>query len=99
MIIMQTTKRGATRVSVAEGKKDLSRLLKEATTARSPILIFNERKGELAGALLSPAEYERYKRLQGYFEALRLSRKFAPLELDLATLVQASRAELDERSA
>ncbi len=95
---MRITKRTTTRVSVAEGKKDLSRLLREAT-ARSPILIFNERKGELAGALLSPSEYERYERLQGYFEALRLSRKFAPLELDLAALVQASRTELDGRSA
>jgi PHD/YefM family antitoxin component YafN of YafNO toxin-antitoxin module len=86
-------------VSVAEGKKDLSRLLREAAEARSPVLIFNKRKGKLAGALLSPEEYERYERLQGYFEALRLSRKFAPLDLDLAALVRASRAELDGRSA
>jgi PHD/YefM family antitoxin component YafN of YafNO toxin-antitoxin module len=91
--------RTTTRVSVAEGKKDLSRLLKEAAEARSPILIFNERKGELAGALLSPAEYERYELLQGYFEALRLSQKFAPLTVDLEALVRASRAELDERAA
>lgn len=91
--------RTTTRVSVAEGKKDLSRLLREAAERRSPILIFNERKGELAGALLSPAEYERYERLQGYFEALRLSQKFSPLKLDLEALVKASRAELNERTA
>ncbi len=91
--------RTTARVSVAEGKKDLSRLLREAAEARSPIPIFNERKGELAGALLSPAEYERYGRLKGYFEALRLSQKFAPLELDLDALVKASRAKLNGRAA
>ncbi|MFH1609067.1 MAG: hypothetical protein ABID40_00360, partial [Candidatus Bipolaricaulota bacterium] len=67
--------------------------------ARSPILIFNERKREFVGALLPPTEYEHYERLRAYFEALRLSQKFAPLELDLAALVRSSREELEGRAA
>jgi len=98
VIIMKDNKRSIDRVSVAEGKKGLSRLLKKAAEEDSAVLIYNERRGELAGALLSPAEYERYGRLRAYFEALRLSRKFSAVDLDLAELGRASRQELEDRA-
>nr|BAL59199.1 hypothetical protein HGMM_OP3C354 [Candidatus Acetothermum autotrophicum] len=87
------------RVSVAEGKKEFTQLLKEAREKQMPILIFNERSAEFAGALLPPEEYERYERLRAYFEALRLSQKFAHLKLDLPELVRQAREELEERAA
>lgn len=87
------------RVSVAEGKKGFTQLLREARDKQVPILIFNERLDELAGAILSPEEYERYERLRAYFEALRLSEKFAHFKLNLPQLVRLSREELSERAA
>lgn len=86
------------RVSVAEGKKGFTQLLKEAKEKDIPVLIFNERSGEFAGAILSPEEYERYERLRAYFEALRLSKKFAHLKIDVSELVRESRQELEERT-
>ena len=87
------------RVSVAEGKKEFTQLLREARDRQVPILVFNERLNKLAGAILSPEEYEKYERLRAYFEALRLSEKFAHLKLDLPQLVRQSHQELKERTA
>lgn len=87
------------RVSVAEGKKGFTQLLKEAREKQIPILIFNERLEALAGAILSPEAYEQYERLWAYFEALRLSQKFAHLKIDLPKLVRRAREELEERAA
>ena len=88
-----------TRISIAEGKKSFTQLLKEAREKHIPILIFNEREGKLAGAILSPEEYERYEQLNAYFEALRLSKKFEHLDLDVPSLVRRARRELEERAA
>lgn len=86
------------RVSVAEGKRALTQLLKEAREKQIPILIFNERSNEFVGAILPPEAYEHYQRLKAYFEALHLSTKFAHLPLDLPDVVRASREELEERT-
>ncbi|MFQ5738937.1 MAG: hypothetical protein ACE5JX_07965 [Acidobacteriota bacterium] len=87
----------AKRVSVAEGKKGFTQLLREAREKQIPILIFNRRIGEFAGAILAPEDYERYERLHAYFEALRLSKKFGHVDIDIPELVRQSRAELEER--
>ncbi|MCS6903437.1 MAG: type II toxin-antitoxin system Phd/YefM family antitoxin [Candidatus Bipolaricaulota bacterium] len=89
----------AKRVSVAEGKRDFTQLLKEAREKQMPILIFNEREDEFAGAILSPQEYERYEKLNACFEALRLSKKFEHLALNVPELVRRSRQELEERAS
>jgi hypothetical protein len=86
------------KVSVAEGKRDFTQLLKEARDKRIPILIFNERVAELAGAILPPEEYRQYERLSAYFEAIRLSKKFADLDIDIPELTRKTRKELEERT-
>ncbi|MFN4218590.1 MAG: hypothetical protein ACK4HB_04850 [Candidatus Bipolaricaulia bacterium] len=87
------------RVSVAEGKRGFTQLLKEAREKHIAILVFNEREGEFVGAILSPDDYERYEQLSAYVEALRLSKKFEHLDLDVPSLVRWSRRELEERTA
>ncbi|RMG52266.1 MAG: type II toxin-antitoxin system Phd/YefM family antitoxin [Acidobacteria bacterium] len=84
------------KVSVAEGKKAFTQLLREAEQDRVTILIF--RRGELAGALLPPEEYERLERLQAYFEALRLSGQLADLPVNAAKLAHEARRELEKRT-
>lgn len=85
------------RVSVADGKRSLTKLLREARETHQPILIFNERRNELAGALLSPEDYERYQRLSAYFEALRLSESLSDRKLGLSDLIREARQTLEER--
>ena len=86
---------GTKKVSVAEGKKSFTQLLKEAENEQTAILI--HRRGHFVGALVSANEYQRFERLQGYFEALRISQRLAHLEVDAAELARESRQELEER--
>jgi PHD/YefM family antitoxin component YafN of YafNO toxin-antitoxin module len=83
-------------VSVAEGKKSFTRLLKEAEEKQTTILIF--RRDQLAGAILSPDEYERLERLQAYFEALWLSKQLAHLQVSAAELAREARQALEDRA-
>lgn len=83
------------RISVAEGKRRFTQLLREAQ--EGPILIVNARSRRLAGALLSPADYARYARLSAYFEALRLSQKLCHVGFSVHELLAEAREELEER--
>lgn len=87
------------RVSVADGKRDFTRLLREAREQRQAIVIVNQRVGEVAGALLSPEDYERFKRMAAYFEAERISEALRRrgVSISVTELVREARAELGER--
>lgn len=84
------------RVSVARARRDLPRLLKESREA--DILIFNERIGTLAGALVSGDAYRRVSRLQAYLDALVLSDKTGHRKLRISDLIRRARVELEGRS-
>lgn len=84
------------RVSVAEAKRDLPRLLKESE--RADILVFNERRRALAAAIVSAETYGQVARLRAYLEALRISAKTKGLRLQVADLIRTSRAELEARA-
>ena len=83
------------RVSVAAAKRDLPRLLKESQ--QTDILIFNERAGALAGALLSGQTYQQFARVRAYLEALRISGQTRRRRLQVAELLKRSRSELEAR--
>jgi PHD/YefM family antitoxin component YafN of YafNO toxin-antitoxin module len=83
------------KVSVAEGRRGFTRLLREAREKGSPILIFNKREEELVAAILPPKEYARYARMRAYFEALALSQKLSGLGLEAEELVREGRKELE----
>ena len=83
------------KVSVAEGRRGFTRLLREARERDAPILIFNEREEELVGAILPPREYARYARMRAYFEAPALSQRLSGLGLEVEELVREARKELE----
>lgn len=83
------------RVSVATAKRDLPRLLKESQ--RADILVFNERAGTFAGAIVSGETYERLSHLKAYLEALRISDKTRSRDLRVSALVRKARTELEAR--
>lgn len=84
------------KVSVAEGKKSFTQLLRQVEEERTTVLIF--RRDQFAGAILPPEEYERLERLQAYFEALQLSKQLAHLEVTAAELAREARQELEEQA-
>lgn len=82
-------------VSVAEGKKSFTQLLRQVEEENTAVLIL--RRGQPIGALLPADEYERLKRFQAYFEALEVSRRLAHLPISATELAEESRQELEER--
>jgi PHD/YefM family antitoxin component YafN of YafNO toxin-antitoxin module len=84
------------RVSVAEGKQSLPRLLREVEEADTTIMI--HRRDELAGVLVGPDTYERLMRLRSYVDALRLSEELAGLPLNAVDLARDARLETESRA-
>ncbi len=85
------------RVSVAEGKRDFTRLLREVRESQVPILIYDYREGVPAGVLLSPDEYDRYTHLRAYMQAVRISEATKYLKLNATELARRSRRDLEAR--
>jgi len=85
------------RVSVAEGKRDFTRLLREVRESRQPVLIYDYREHVPAGVLVSPDEYDRYTSMRAYLEAVRISEATKRLKLDATRLARRSRRDLETR--
>lgn len=81
------------KVSVADAKKDLSRLLKRA---REDLLIIT-RRGEPDVVILPFEEYERLRRLRAYSRMVRFARQLAGTDVGAIELYEESRRELEER--
>ncbi len=81
------------KVSVAEARKDLSRLLKRA---REDLLVIT-RRGEPDVVILPFEEYERLRRLRAYSRLVRLSDQLAGTGIKATELYEESRRELEER--
>jgi len=70
-------------------------LLKES--AEADILVFNKRRGALAGAIVSAETYEHVSRIKAYLDALRISDKTRGRRLRVSDLMRKSRSELETR--
>ena len=89
-----TTQDDQMNYTVAEAKRDLSKILREVN--KGPVTI--TRRGKPAAVLLEYAEYEALVRLQAYGEMLRLSRELKESGVTATELYEASRADLESRS-
>ncbi len=83
----------AMKVSIAEARSSLSKLLKYAQ--KEPVII--TRRGKPDAVLLPFAEYERLRRLQAYSSLVRLSREMKEAGVTATELYETSRRELEER--
>jgi prevent-host-death family protein len=81
------------RVSIAEAKSGVSKLLKRSR--KEPVIV--TRRGKPDAVILPFAEYERLRRLLGYSNMVRLSRELEELGVTATELVEASRSELEGR--
>jgi hypothetical protein len=84
------------RVSVAEGKQSLPRLLREVEQADTTVLIY--RRDQLAGAIVGSEAFERLMRVQAYVDALQLSEQLSGLPVNAVDLARDARGEAEGRA-
>lgn len=82
-------------VSIADGKQNFNKILKEAE--KNPILIFNEKEKRVAGAIISSKDFREYNLLKSYFKAIKLSEELSTLEITASKLSSITRKELEGR--
>lgn len=83
------------RVSVAEAKQALTRLLREAEDRQEEIIV--TRRGTPFMVILPYGEYQRLERLRAYLEMVRISEELKDLGISAAEIYEESRRELEER--
>jgi len=83
-------------VSVAEAKRDLTMLLRDAESKRTEVVI--TRRGKPVSALLSFEEYAELRKLRAYMGMLRISKELESSGITATELFEESRKELEDRS-
>jgi len=82
-------------VSVAEAKRDLSKLLREMSEDQEIIIT---KRGNPYRAITSYEEYRTLNRWWAYMTMVRLSAELKEIGVTATELYEASRRELEERS-
>jgi|FaiFalFF_MnMetaG_3_1042247.scaffolds.fasta_scaffold26612_2 prevent-host-death family protein len=82
-------------VSIAEGRRRLAELIREAEAGRSVTLL---RRGKPVAVLMSASTYNRLERVAAYLEALEISARLAayPGIPNAVEVARAAREELEE---
>ncbi|MHB8835843.1 MAG: type II toxin-antitoxin system Phd/YefM family antitoxin [Candidatus Methylomirabilia bacterium] len=83
-------------VSIAEGKKDFSRLIRERVQKKSDVVV--TRRGQPVAVIVPYDEYQVMRRLEGYRTILALRAEFGSAGLSATELREASRKELEKRT-
>ncbi len=82
-------------VSVAEAKRDLTKILREAQKKRMEIVV--TRRGKPFMVILPYEDYERLERLRSYVSMVRISEQLKDAKISAAEIFEESRRELEER--
>jgi prevent-host-death family protein len=82
-------------VSIAEGKRDFTGILKEAESKKEDIVV--TRRGEPVCVIMPFEEYRRIKRIRSYLRMLEISRELKGKRVKLSSLLKESRKQLEER--
>ena len=80
-------------VSIADAKRNLSELLKEAK--REPVVI--TRRNAPDSVIIAYEEYIKLRRIEAYHNIARLSRQTKATAVSLQDILDESRRELEER--
>jgi prevent-host-death family protein len=83
-------------VSIAEGKKGFSRLIKEAETKKSEIIV--TKRGKPVAVILPFNEFLRAKRINGFNKIMEARKALAKPGLSAEKVYRESRSELEKRS-
>lgn len=82
-------------VTIAEGKKGFSHLVKEASEKKEGIVV--TKRGEPVAVLLSYAEYQKIKRQKAYEKILNSRKVFSKVKISATEVYKESRKQLEER--
>jgi len=82
-------------VSVAEAKRDLTKLLREAEEKGMEIVV--TRRGTPFMVILPYGDYERLERLRSYLNMVRISEELEDSGISATEIYEESRRQLEER--
>ena len=84
-----------TSVSVAEGKKGFSRLIKEALEKKGEIIV--TKRGKPVAVILPYEEYQHSKRIEGYKKIIEAREVFLRANLSSDEIFKVSKKQLEKR--
>jgi prevent-host-death family protein len=82
-------------VTIAEGKKGFSHLVKEASEKKEEIVV--TKRGEPVAVLLSYSEYKKIKRQKAFEKILKARRIFSKTKISAKEAYEESRRQLEKR--
>lgn len=82
-------------VSVAEAKRDLTKLLREAAEKQMEIVV--TRRGEPYMIIMRYEDYERLSRIRAYLDMVRISQELKGSGISATEIYEESRRQLEER--
>ncbi len=82
-------------VSVAEAKRDLTKLLREAAEKQMEIVV--TRRGEPYMIIVRYQDYERLSRIRAYLDMVRISQELKGSGISATEIYEESRRQLEER--
>ncbi len=82
-------------ISVTEGKRDFSGILKEAESRKEDVII--TRRGEPVCVIMPYAEYRRINRIRSYMRMVEISMGMKGKKVKVSGLLEESRKQLEER--
>ena len=86
----------STNVSVAEGKKGFSRLIKDASSRKEQIIITN--RGKPVAVIVPYEEYVQSKKVEGYRKIIEARDTFLKTGISSDEIFKASRKQLEKTS-
>ncbi len=83
----------STIVSVAEGKKGFSRLIKDAIEGKEEIIV--TKRGNPVAVIVPYAEYQRSKRIEGYKKIMEAREAFLKINIPADKVYKETRRQLE----
>jgi prevent-host-death family protein len=85
----------STSVTVAEGKKGFSRLIRDALEKKEEIIV--TKRGKPVAVILPYEEYQQSKRIEGYKKIMETRGVFLKANIGADEIFKGSRRQLEER--
>jgi prevent-host-death family protein len=85
----------STTISVAEGKKKISRLIQDALEGKAEIVV--TKRGKPVAVIAPYEQYQQSKRVEGFRKIMKARETFLKAGLRADDIFKASRKELEER--
>ena len=85
----------STTVSIAEGKKGFSRLIRDAAQKREEIIV--TKRGKPVAVILPYGEYQQSRRLEGYMKVMEAREVFVRSGIRADDVYKETRKQLEKR--